>query len=77
MKHISLELTSLPLSGMISKTKDWFFEKVYKIDKCLARQIKKTREKIQINHTMKYGQVLSWTIIQIKHKIDEEYYEQL
>ena len=33
----------------INKTKSWFFEKVNKIDKCLARLIKKKREKNQIN----------------------------
>ena len=33
----------------ISKTKSWFFEKINKIDKPLARLIKKQREKNQIN----------------------------
>ena len=33
----------------ISKTKSWFFEKISKIDKPLARLIKKKREKNQIN----------------------------
>ena len=33
----------------INKTKSWFFEKVNKIDKLLARLIKKKREKNQIN----------------------------
>ena len=33
----------------INKTKSWFFEKINKIDKCLARLIKKKREKNQIN----------------------------
>ena len=33
----------------ISKTKSWFFEKINKIDKPLARLIKKKREKTQIN----------------------------
>ena len=33
----------------INKTKSWFFEKINKIDKPLARVIKKKREKIQIN----------------------------
>ena len=33
----------------INKTKSWFFEKINKIDKPLARLIKKTREKTQIN----------------------------
>ena len=33
----------------INKTKSWFFEKVNKIDKPLARLIKKKRKKNQIN----------------------------
>ena len=33
----------------INKTKIWFFEKISKIDKPLARLIKKKREKNQIN----------------------------
>ena len=31
------------------KSKSWFFEKINKIDKSLARLIKKQREKNQIN----------------------------
>ena len=34
---------------MINKTKSWFLEKINKIDKPLARLIKKKREKTQIN----------------------------
>ena len=33
----------------INKTKSWFFEKINKIDKLLARLIRKKREKTQIN----------------------------
>ena len=33
----------------INKAKSWFFEKINKIDKPLARHIKKKREKNQIN----------------------------
>ena len=33
----------------INKTKSWFFEKMNKIDKPLARLIKKKKEKNQIN----------------------------
>ena len=33
----------------INKTKSWFFEKINKIDKSLARSIKKKREKNKIN----------------------------
>ena len=33
----------------INKTKSWFFEKINKIDKPLAKLIKKKREETQIN----------------------------
>ena len=33
----------------ISKTKSWFFEKINKIDKLVARFIKKKRERTQMN----------------------------
>ena len=33
----------------VNKNKSWFFEKINKIDKTLARLIKKKREKNQIN----------------------------
>ena len=33
----------------INKTKSWFFEKINKYDKPLARVIKKKRERTQIN----------------------------
>ena len=35
----------------INETKSWFFEKVNKIDKPLARLIKKKRERAQIQMT--------------------------
>ena len=35
----------------INETKSWFFEKISKIDKPLARLIKKKRERTQINKT--------------------------
>ena len=34
----------------INKAKTWFYEKINKIDKPLARLIKKQREKTQINN---------------------------
>ena len=33
----------------IKESKSWFFEKINKIDKVLARLIKKKRERAQIN----------------------------
>ena len=46
----------------IKKTKSWFFEKINKIDKPLARLIKKKREKTQINRiTNENGEVTTDT----------------
>ena len=36
-------------TAKINKTKSWFFEKINKTDKPLARLIKKKREKTEIN----------------------------
>ena len=44
-----------------NKTKSWFFEKINKIDKPLARLIKKRRERGQINKIRNEKQKLQWT----------------
>ena len=46
--EINEKETKKPISK-INKTKNWFFAKINKIDKPLARLIKKKREKNQIN----------------------------
>ena len=43
------EMETKKTIAKINKTKSWFFEKVNKIDKPLARLIKKKRERTQIN----------------------------
>ena len=60
----------------INKTKTWFFEKINKIDKPLARLIEKKREKNQINkiRNEKWEVTTDNTEIQ---RIIREYYEQL
>ena len=60
----------------ISKTKSWFFEKISKTDKPLARLIKKKREKNQINKIRNENgeTIMENTEIQ---KIIRDYYEQL
>ena len=63
----------------INKTKSWFFEKINKIDKPLARLIKKEGEKAQINKIRNekrrsYNRYHSTTEIQ---RIIRDYYEQL
>ena len=62
--------------GKINKTKGWFFEKINKIDKLLARLIKKQREKNQINKIRNRNGAITTdnTEIQI---IVIDYYQQL
>ena len=45
------EIETKKTIGKINKTKSWFFEKINKIDKPLARLIKKIRGKTQINRS--------------------------
>ena len=60
----------------INKTKGWFFEKINKIDKPLARLIKKKREKTQINRFRnEKGEVITDTA-EIQ-RIMRDYYKQL
>ena len=59
----------------INKTKGWFFEKINKIDKPLARLIKKKREKTQINRIRNEKEVTTDTA-EIK-TIMRDYYKQL
>ena len=60
----------------INKTKSWFFEKRNKIDKPLARLIKKKREKNQINKIRnERGEVT--TDSEKIQRIIRDYYEQL
>ena len=56
----------------INKTKSWFFEKINKIDKPLARLIKKKREKNQINKIRKRR---GYNNAEMK-RIIRDYYEQ-
>ena len=60
----------------INKTKSWFFDKINKIDKLLARLIKKKREKNQINKIRnEKGEVT--TDNAETQRIIKDYYEQL
>ena len=60
----------------INKTKSWFFEKISKIDKPLARLIKKKREKNQINKTSNEKGEVTTDNAEIQ-RIIRDYYEQL
>ena len=60
----------------VNKTKSWFFEKINKIDKALARLIKEKREKNQINKIRnEKGEVTTYNA-EIQ-RIIRDYYEQL
>ena len=50
----------------INKTKSWFFKKINKIDKPLARLIKKKRERTQINKIEMKKQKLQQTLQKYK-----------
>ena len=59
----------------INKTKSWFFEKINKIDKPLARLIKKKREKNQINKIRNGKGEVTKNNAEIQRTI-RDYYEQ-
>ena len=60
----------------INKTKSWFFERINKIDKPLARLIKKQREKNQINETRNENGEITTDNTEIQ-RIIRDYYQQL
>ena len=60
----------------INKTKSWFFERINKIDKPLARLIKKQREKNQINKIRNENGEITTDNTEIQ-RIIREYYQQL
>ena len=58
------------------KSKSWFFEKINKIDKSLARLIKKQREKNQINKIRNENGEFTTDNTEIQ-RIIRDYYQQL
>ena len=60
----------------INNTKSWFFEKINKVGKPLARLIKKKREKNQINKMRNYKGEVTTDNAEIQ-SIIRDYYEQL
>ena len=60
----------------INKTKSWFFEKINKLDKPLARLIKKKREKTQINGIRNEKGEVTTDTAEIQ-RIMRDYYKQL
>ena len=61
----------------INKTKSWFFEKINKIDKPLARHIKKKNEKTQINRLLRNERREVTTDTEEIQRIMRDYYKQL
>ena len=60
----------------INKTKSWFFEKINKIDKPLARLIKKKRKKNQLNKIRNEKEEVTTDNAEIQ-RIIRDYYKQL
>ena len=60
----------------INKTKSWFFEKINKIDKPLAKLIKKQREKNQISKIRNENGQITTDNTEIQ-RIIKDYYQQL
>ena len=60
----------------INETKGWFFEKINKIDKPLARLIKKKREKTQSNRIRNQKGEVTTDTAEIQ-RIMRDYYKQL
>ena len=60
----------------IKNTKIWFFEKINKIDKPLAKLIKKKRERTQVNRIRNENGEVKTDTAEIK-RILRDYYKQL
>ena len=60
----------------INETKSWFFEKINKIDKPLARLIKQKRERTQINKIRNEKGEVTTDITEIQ-RITRDYHMQL
>ena len=63
-------------NSKVNKTKKWFFEKINKIDKPLARLIKKRREKNLINKIRNEKEEVTTDNAEIQ-RIIRDHYEQL
>ena len=76
MENATIQNHGMHKKQLSDKTKSWFFEKINKIDKPLARLIKKKREKNQINKIRnEKGEVI--TDNAEVQRIIKDFYEQL
>ena len=73
---IRAEINAKETIAKIKKGKSWFFEKINKIDKSLARLIKKQKEKNQINKIRNENGKITTDNIEMQ-RIIREYYQQL
>ena len=73
---IRTEIKAKETIAKINKAKSWFFEKTNKIDKSLARLIKKKREKNQINKIRNENGEVTKDNTEIQ-RIIRDYYKQL
>ena len=69
------EIETKKTIAKINKTKSWFFEKTSKIDKPLARLIKKKRERTQINNIRNEKREVTTDTAKIQ-SILRDYYKQ-
>jgi len=76
IKGIQIEKEAKENIAKINKAKSWFFEKINKIDKPLARLIKKKREKNQINKIKNENGEITTDNTEIQ-RIITDYYQQL
>ena len=70
------EIESKKMIQKINESKSWFFEKINKIDKPLARLIKEKRERTQINKIRNERGKITTDNKEIQ-RIVRKYYEQL
>ena len=70
------KIESTKRNEQINETKSWFFEKINKIDKPLARLLIKKRENVQIDKIMKENGSITTDPSEIQAVI-RDYYEQL
>ena len=70
------EIETKKTIAKINKNKSWFFEKINKIDKPLARRIKKKTERIQINKIRNEKGEVTTDTAEIQ-SILRDYYKQL
>ena len=80
VESLLIEKTCVSLTkemiATVKKTKSWFFEKINKIDKPLARLIKKKRENNQINKIINENGEITTDNTDIQ-TIIRDYYQQL